>query len=128
MKKIIYIQAFIVFYALWLVIVIFLFTIPAETPDYPMLRAGFGTIMHHSSDDLGGAVHTYCYYPKAEANSKLVIKRQDDSDCSQWYGEILFYEGSYVSEREKYWWSKEQHIQDCASCDDLKVLAKTKNS
>lgn len=112
---------FILFYALWAEIVIFLYADPIE-PDYPMLRARFGTIMHHSSDSLGVA-HTYCYYPKAEAKSNLIIKRQDNDDCSQWYGQIVFYEGSYVSEREKYWWSKEQHIKDCAGCDDLQFIA-----
>jgi len=115
------------FYFLWVNVVTFLYDIPIE-PDYPMLRARLGTIMHHSSDGLkevkGAAkdsnviAHTYCYYPKAGAKSKLIIKRQDDG-CSEWYGQVVFYEASYVSEREKYWWSKEQHIQDCAGCDDL---------
>lgn len=133
MKKVFLIPSFIFFYALWVIIITFLSAPPSE-PDYPMLRARFGTIMHHSSDGLGkvgGAIndpnavaHTYCYYPKAEAESKLIIKRQDDGDCSKWYGQIVFYESSYVSEREKYWWSKEQHIKDCAGCDDLQFLAK----
>ena len=95
----------------------FLFSNSSE-PEYPTLRARLGTILHHSSDRLGVA-HVHCYYPKAEAQSKVVIKRQDDRDCSKWYGQIVFYEGWYVSEREKYWWSEKQHIKDCGNCDDL---------
>lgn len=131
MKKAHYILGFILFYALWVIMITSLFANSSEL-NYPILRARFGTIMHHSSDGLGevgGAVydpnavaHIYCYYPKAEAESKLIIKRQDDGDCSNWYGQIIFYESSYVSEREKYWWSNEQHIQDCADCDDLKLI------
>ncbi|MDO8498405.1 MAG: hypothetical protein Q7S44_01330, partial [bacterium] len=101
------------------IIITFLFTTPIE-PEYPMLRARFGTIMHHSSDGLGEA-HIYCYYPKAEAETQLIIRRQDDGDCSKWYGQTVFYEGPHLSEREKYWWSKEQHIKDCAGCDDLRL-------
>lgn len=122
MKKVFSISGFILFYALWVMVITFLIALPSES-DYPMLRARFGTIMHHSSDGLREEAHTYCYYPKAEADSKLIIKRQDDGDCSKWYGQIVFTEGRYVSEREKYWWSKEQHIKDCAGCDDLRFIA-----
>ncbi len=132
MNKRFFIPGFIIFYALWVIMITFLIAPPSE-PEYPMFRARFGTIMHHSSDRLGkvgGAIndpnavaHTYCYYPKAKAESKLLIKRQGDGDCSKWYGQITFYEDSYVSEKEKYWWSKEQHIQDCEDCDDLKFIA-----
>ena len=120
MKKALLISGSILFYVLWVKIIIFL-SIPAES-DYPMLRARLGTILHHSSDNLGEA-HTYCYYPKAEAESKVIIKKQSSDDCSSWYGQVVFYEGRHVSEREKYWWSKEQHIQDCAGCSDLKFIA-----
>lgn len=132
MKKTIYILGSIFAYLLWVNIIMFLYDIPIGS-DYPILRARFGTIMHHSSDSLGeigGAIndpnavaHTYCYYPKVEAKSELVIKRKNDDDCSLWYGEIVFYEAGHVSEIEKYWWSEKQHIKDCEGCDDLKFVA-----
>ncbi|MDO8576731.1 MAG: hypothetical protein Q7R82_00125 [Candidatus Daviesbacteria bacterium] len=92
------------------------------TQEFPSLRVGLGTMMSHSSDRLGryagaiddpnGVDHTYCYYPKASAQSKVLIKRQDNGDCSDWYGKVIFREGWWVSEREKNWWSLEQKLEE----------------
>lgn len=122
MKKTYYISGLIISYSLWIIIIIFLLNLPIG-PDYPIFRARFGTIMHHSSDNSGKA-HTYCYYPRSEARSNIILKRLDNDDCSKWYGQVVFYEGQHVSEREKYWWSEEQHIKDCGNCDDLRIVAK----
>ena len=77
------------------IIIFLLFKFSFSFPDYPMLRERFGTILHHSSDKDGvymgsyndptAVDHIYCYYPKAAANSKLLIKRQDNGDCNDWY-------------------------------------------
>lgn len=90
--------------------------------EFPALRVRLGTMMSHSSDGLGryaGAVddpngvdHTYCYYPKAPTQSKVLIKRQDNGDCSDWYEKVIFREGWWVSEREKYWWSLPQKLEE----------------
>lgn len=86
-------------------------------PEFPYLRGRLGTIMWHSSNSSGysGEFHTYCYYPKAETNyenkgGEYLIKRQDSGNCEGWYGKVIFYEGSWVSEREKIWWNKGQKI------------------
>ena len=106
------------FIALIVTIIIFLlFKFTFSFPDYPFLRARLGTILHHSSDQ-GGVAHNYCYYPK-NGISKLIIQRVDNGDCSNWYGQIILYEGDWVSEREKYWWSRKQHLKDCRDCIDL---------
>lgn len=83
-----------------------------------MLRTRLGTILHHSSDE-GEVAHIYCYYPKAATGSKIILKRQDSGDCSNWFGQIILYEGWWVSEKEKFWWSREQHLKDCEDCEDL---------
>lgn len=95
--------------------------------DSPQLRARFGTILSHSSDSNGKAgeaihdpnakAHTYCYYPKGSTqysgkSGEYIIKREDNGQCSGWYGAIIFYEGSWVSEKEKIWWSKTQKLED----------------
>lgn len=95
--------------------------------DTPELRARFGTIMWHSSDrngrtgeavaDPGAVTHIYCYYPKGSTqypgkSGEYIIKREDSGDCTGWYGQAIFYEGSWVSEREKIWWSKNQKLQE----------------
>ncbi len=98
-----------------------------EVGDSPQLRARFGTILWHSSDrngktydamnDPNSEAHTYCYYPKSSTtysnkSGEYIIKRQDDGDCSGWYGEAIFHEGSWVSELEKIWWNKHQKEQE----------------
>ena len=94
-------------------------------PEFPYLRVRFGTIMWHSADakgipsaafyDPNAASHTYCYYPKGETSyenksGEYIIKREDDGNCEGWLGQAIFYEGSWVSEREKIWWNKDQKI------------------
>ncbi len=94
-----------------------------EAEDSPQLRARLGTILSHSADrngrsgeamlDPNAQSHTYCYYPKgatqySNKSGEYIIKREDGGDCSGWYGMAIFHEGSWVSEREKIWWSKEQ--------------------
>ncbi len=98
-----------------------------EIEDSPQLRARLGTILSHSSDrngrsgeaifDPNATAHTYCYYPKgatqySNKSGEYIIKRQDDGDCKGWYGMAIFHEGSWVSEREKIWWSKEQQLEE----------------
>lgn len=95
--------------------------------EYPQLRARFGTILSHSSDRNGRAgeamydpnsvPHNYCYYPKgatqySNMGGEYIIKREDSGDCKGWYGQVIFYEGSWVSEREKIWWNKEQQLAE----------------
>ena len=82
--------------------------------EYPHLKERLGTILWHSSDKDGvyqgsyndpyAVDHNYCYYPKPEAETTLVIKRVDSGDCSQWYGQIIIREGDWVSEQEKFQW------------------------
>ena len=86
-----------------------------EEVDKPYLRERFGTIMWHSSDkdgiylgsynDPDAVDHIYCYNPKAEAHSKIYLKLAKSwEDCSNWYGAVIFREGAWVREREKYDW------------------------
>lgn len=83
--------------------------------DSPQLRARLGTILSHTSDG-GGEEHLYCYYPKNTAiypnkAGEYIIKRVSNlEDCSDWLGAVTFNEGSWVSEREKIWWSTKQKI------------------
>lgn len=84
--------------------------------DSPSLRTRLGTILWHSSD-LGGEEHTYCYYPKGSTEypkkgGEYIIKREDSGNCEGFYGQAIFAEGSWVSEREKIWWSKDQRIEE----------------
>lgn len=93
----------------------------------PQLRARLGTILWHSSDrngrtdeaiyDPNSVAHTYCYYPKGSTqyfnkSGEYIIKREDSGDCSGWLGQAIFYEGYWVSEKEKIWWSKEQRLEE----------------
>ncbi len=85
----------------------------------PELRSRFGTILSHSSDnsDPNAKAHTYCYYPKGSTqysgkSGEYIIKREGSGECSGWYGAAIFYEGSWVSEIEKIWWSKTQKLED----------------
>lgn len=95
--------------------------------DSPELRARLGTIISHSSDrkgrsgeamlDPNSKSHTYCYYPKGSTlypnkGGEYIIKREDSGDCSGWYGQAIFHEGFWVSEREKIWWSKAQQQEE----------------
>lgn len=95
--------------------------------EFPALRVRWGTMMHHSSDGQGryaGAVddpkavaHIYCYWPKGgiqypNRGGEYIIKRQDDGNCEGWYGKAIIYEGWWVSEREKLWWSLAQKLED----------------
>lgn len=95
--------------------------------EFPALRARWGTMMHHSSDGLGkyaGAVndpnaveHIYCYWPRGDIQyfnkgGEYIIKRQDDGNCDGWFGKAIMYEGWWVSEREKLWWSLEQKLEE----------------
>ena len=110
------------FFIGWGWLINYLFATP-HLPDYPFLRERFGTIMWHSSDAngefLGGykdpqAIdHIYCYYPKGQAQSKIIIKRVDNmDDCRDWDGAVVFREAEWASEREKYWWSAEQYAKE----------------
>jgi hypothetical protein len=98
-----------------------------EVGDSPQLRARLGTILWHSSDKDGktgdaasdptAVAHTYCYYPKSSTiytnkGGEYIIKRTDDGDCSGWMGEAVFHEGSWVSEKEKIWWNKNQKLEE----------------
>lgn len=89
----------------------------SSVKESPQLRARLGTILSHSSDK-GGEEHLYCYYPKGEATysnkrGEYIIKRaQNLEDCRDWFGAVVFYEGAWVSEREKIWWSKSQKVGD----------------
>lgn len=92
---------------------------PAEDDisEFPSLRARLGTVMWHSSD-YGGVDHLYCYYPKSEtgynnkAGEYLLKRVQQLTDCQGWLGLVNFKEGSWVSEREKVWWSQHQKAAD----------------
>ena len=96
---------------LWGLIINFLFNTP-HGKEFPQLKERFGTIMWHSNDkdgiylgsfnDPNAVDHIYCYYPKGIAQSKIILKRQDNGDCSDWYGQVIFREGSWVSEAQKY--------------------------
>lgn len=98
-----------------------------QVGDSPQLRARLGTILWHSSDrndktdqaifDPNSVAHTYCYYPKGSTqysnkSGEYIIKRVDNGDCNGWYGQASFHEASWVSEKEKIWWSREQRIED----------------
>lgn len=110
MRLLLFIAGTILFSIFWFLMVKALFL--PEPIEYPTLRERFGTIMWHSSDkdgvfqgsynDPNAVDHTYCYYPKPETNSNLIIKRVDSGDCSNWYGQVIFREGSWISEKEKY--------------------------
>ena len=105
-----------IFWFLWGKLIYFLFVdLGNRFSEAPMLKERFGTIMWHSNDkdgiylgsfnDPNAIDHIYCYYPKASAKTNLIIKRQDNGDCSNWYGQTVFREASWVSEREKYDWN-----------------------
>ncbi len=98
-----------------------------EAGDSPQLRARLGTILWHSSDkngrtneavlDPNSTAHTYCYYPKGSTQysskgGEYIIKREDGGNCEGWHGQAVFHEGSWVSEKEKIWWSKNQQLQE----------------
>ncbi len=87
--------------------------------DSPVLRARLGTILWHSGDrTTNGSYHLYCFYPSSKANydnksGEYIIKRANKLDeCNNWYGKAMIYEGSWVSEKEKLWWSKEQKLEE----------------
>lgn len=87
-----------------------------EVGDSPQLRTRLGTILWHSSD-RNGPPHIYCYYPKGSTqysnkSGEYIMKREDNGDCSGWYGEAIFNEGSWVSEIEKIWWNPSQKLAD----------------
>ncbi len=116
MSRTFLIVSFSIFYLIWALAVI----IPPKLGaiKYPLLRARLGTVLHHSHDNtpLKSLVyHNYCYYPKPQAKAKVVIERMDNGDCSNWYGQVMMPEGYWVSEREKFWWSKDQFISDSNS-------------
>ena len=104
----------IVLYPIWILLVLKLFATP-YSPDYPMLKERFGTILWHSSDKDGvylgsyndslAVDHNYCYYPKPAANTTLILKRIDNGDCSNWYGQVTFREAAWASEYHKYNWN-----------------------
>ena len=105
--------AILILWFLWGKLIYFLFVgLGNRFSEIPILKERFGTIMWHSNDKDGiylGSFnnpntvdHIYCYYPKASTNSKILIKRQDNGDCSDWYGSVIFREGSWVSEIQKY--------------------------
>lgn len=98
-----------------------------QNEDSPQLRARLGTILWHSSDRNGETndttyypkpvAHTYCYYPKGSTqysnkSGEYIIKRVDDDNCDGWYGQAVFYESYWVSEKEKIWWNKDQKINE----------------
>ena len=117
----------IIFWFSWIKLISFLFM--STSIEYPSLRARLGTVLSHSSDgngqflgaiyDSNAHIHNYCLYPKPEANAKVILERRDNEDCSKWYGQLIFYEGWWVSEIEKFWWDRKQHISDCGDCTDL---------
>lgn len=128
MKNLFTLIGFFIFMALWGKLISW--GLSFGTPDYPYLRARFGTVLWHSSDSNGkflGAYndptavdHYYCYYPKTEAKSNIELKQVNNiGDCKDWYGAIAVREAGWTSEKEKYWWSREQHIADCNGCSDL---------
>ncbi len=102
-----------------------LFQKPKSTDEYPILRSRFGNIMWHSEDadgvfqgNLTGNSHLYCYYPKAKAlysdkSGEYIIKRAEKiTECDNFYGLVSLQEDYWVSEKEKIWWSKDQHDSD----------------
>lgn len=120
------ILGFLIFYIFWVKFIIFIF-MPGGS-EYPSLRNRLGTIMWHSADRNGrtdeamydpkAETHVYCYYPKSNVvftnkEGRYLIKRIDNIDaCKDWFGISIFYEGSWVSEREKIWWSLEQQLDE----------------
>ena len=95
-------------------------------------------MMSHSSDGLGkfagasddpnAVEHTYCYYPKGETQypnkaGGYIIKREDDNNCDGWYGKAVFYEGWWVSEREKIWWSLPQKLEEDLKAANMEVYS-----
>lgn len=101
--------------ALITLIILLLMRILTGGMDLPFLRERFGTVMWHSSDkegvylgsyqDPNAQDHVYCYYPTEAAQSALMIKKVEKiTDCQNWLGIAIFREGSWVSEREKYYW------------------------
>lgn len=98
--------------------------------EFPVLKERLGTILFHSNDKDGifegslnspdAVEHNYCFYPKGSTTyknkgSEYIIKREDNGDCSGWFGQVTFVEGSWVSEREKLWWSGQQYAQEVNS-------------
>lgn len=101
------------------------FIVKNPIEEFPSLRARFGTIIWHSEDKdgvlnaaVGAELHTYCYYPSSDANfqnkgGEYILRRvKNYKECNNWYGIVELRESYWVSEREKIWWSKEQHISD----------------
>lgn len=89
----------------------------APPEEYPTLRTRLGTVLHHSSDINGvylGAYknsaavdHIYCYYPKGKVG-KVIKQAQKITDCAEFFGTLVIREPGWVSEYQKFWWSKEQ--------------------
>lgn len=91
---------------------------------YPILRDRLGTILSHSSDVYSGSVnadhhdHLYCYYPSSQAVYRnkggefILLRVASIEDCRDFFGITIFNEGSWVSEREKIWWSKSNKLED----------------
>ncbi len=88
---------FLLFLSLWYYICYISFIEPhEETHNY--LKARLGTILWHSSD-YGGEEHVYCYYPKK--GTGMIKRVQKFDDCSDFLGITIFYEGHWVTEKEK---------------------------
>lgn len=109
-------RSLLIFYFFWTLAIL----IPPNlgVTKYPFLRARLGTILHHSQDNTPQkslAFHNYCFYPKPQAKAKVIIERTDSGDCANWYGQVILPEGYWASEREKFWWSKDQFISDSRS-------------
>jgi hypothetical protein len=100
-----------------------------QSADSPELRSRFGTILWHSSDRNGrtseamydpkSVTHTYCYYPMGSTtynnkSGEYIIKREDNGDCTGWYGAAIFHEGDWVSEKEKIWWNNNEKQEELA--------------
>lgn len=100
--------------------------------EFPALRARFGTIVYHSSDkdgvfqgsynDPNSVEHTYCYYPKGSTQypnkgGEYIIKLVEDPlECSRdWYGSFTAQEGSWISEKEKLWLTRQEYEADRGS-------------
>lgn len=103
--------------------------------EFPTLRERLGTILFNSSKDYSGLTtdefkkdHIYCYYPGSstlypgKSGEYIIRKVQDFASCRGWYGTAIFKEGSWVSEIEKIWWSKQQKLAEEERKDSDLVL------
>lgn len=109
-------KIFVVFFLLGYYLLVYLFLVkPNKVDSFPSLKVRLGTVLWNEESEKftkGGEFHAYCYYPSKKIegkSSEYLIKRvRSIYDCQQWYGVMEVKESFGLSEKEKFWWSKDQ--------------------